>query len=411
MPPRNSAQRFQNASSKEGKKNSIGDKISYVGPILGHGDNLGVSGTAFVYLIANYSKGWINLFLPNANPEDNSFNIDYGSNVRIESTYDVNSIRSLVSTAYKLGKVKSKFYIFNYFPTSLGSGRIKNFIWSLVPIYLRFRGMRVMVIFHNSVSTSDWKSLGYTGTLDKIGAMIFGIVERVLFKTTDSVFLLKMYKDMILKKLGLNVMVAEFKYLDSTTACLASDNINRQLIEVERSEMIRTIHIHGNFGPQKDIELALAVLAKIAGEGAKFRLLITGSINPHFPGFKDKLDYLLNKYKFIISEVIIPISESLIFGVFERTDILILPYRAAGGRSGVMDLGAFFDLDIVVFEHSEFAEQAGWYKNIHLIKVQDLESTIISLIARSSQRKVIDIKSKINDGFNVMENLLKTSME
>ena len=355
MPPRNSAQRFQNTSRKEGKKNSTGDKISYVGPILGHGDNLGVSGTAFVYLIANCSNGWINLFLPNANPEDHSFNIDYGPNVRIESTYDVNSIRSLLLTAYKLGKARNNFYIFNYFPTSLGNGRLKNFIWSLVPIYLRFRGMRVMVIFHNSVSTSDWKSLGYTRPLDKIGAMIFGIVERVLFKTTDSVFLLNMYKDMILKKFGLNVIVAKFKYLESLTACLASDNVNSKLVEVERSEMIKTIHIHGNFGPQKDIELALAILAKIAGEGAKFRLLITGSINPHFPVFKDKLDFLLNKYKSIISEVIIPISESLIFEVFKETDILILPYMAAGGRSGVMDLGAFFDQDIVVFEHSEFA--------------------------------------------------------
>ena len=403
MPHRKKTLIFDNRVSNK----SVIREITYIGSILGHGDNMGLFGTTLVYLITNSFNGKVNLFVPMSDQAHGLLHIDYGPNVRIKSTYNVDSIRSLLLSAYKIGKVKNSLTIFNFFPTSLGKGRLKNFIWGLVPIYLRLLRIRVLVIFHNSVSTSDWKALGYTKLTDRIGVLVFGRVERLIFKLTHSVFLLRTYKDMIYQKFGLNVSVAEFKYLDSIVAFLFSDYANSKFIKIEHTRIIKTIHIHGHFGPQKDIEFALSVLNEMANEGIKFRLLITGSINPHFPGFKEKLDLLLKKHASIIDEVIIPIPETLIFDSFQKTDILLLPYKAAGGRSAVMDLGAFFDLNVVVFEHIEFAEQATWYKNIYLVKPQDLKRKLIYLLAQSNERKVIDVDSKIRDSLNVMENLLK----
>ena len=390
---------------------SLKSEITYIGPILGHGDNMGIFGTTLIYLITNLFSGKVNLFVPFCNRLDGTPNIDYGPNVVIKSTYKVNSIRSLFLSAYNIGKMKSSLAIFNFFPTSLGRGRLKNFVWSLVPIYLRLNRIRVMVIFHNSVSTSDWKALGYTGLIDRIGVIVFGRVERLIFKLTQSVFLLRTYKDMISEKFNMNVFAAEFKYLDSIAAFLSSNYANSKFIESDNDNRIKTIHIHGHFGPQKDIEFALTVLNEIANEGINFRLIITGSVNPHFSDYKRKMEYLLNEYESIISEVIMPISETLIFDSFKKTDILLLPYKAAGGRSAVMDLGAFFDIDVIVFKHLEFTEQASWYKNIYLIRPQDLKRELIHLLEQPSKKKVIDIDSKIHDSLNVMESLLKTCID
>lgn len=383
------------------------DKITYVGPIIGRGDNLGVSGTVFVYLIAKAIKGEVKMFLPTKNLNSETSEIDLGDNVKHEWAYRVNSIRSLITTARKIAKTESSMVIFNFFPTSLGDNRLRNFIWSMVPFYLRLNGIKVIMIFHNSVSTSNWKTLGYTGILDKIGAKLFQIIEKGLFKITCSVFLLESYKNIIQSKFGLNVQAVTFKYIDSLTAFIASGYTNLKIIEIPPNDKIKTIHIHGNFGPQKDIEFALFILSKIAAMGIKFRTLISGSINTHFPAYKIKMDEIIKEYKEIISEVIIPISESNIFDVFRRSDILLLPYRASGGRSGVMDLGAFFDLDVVVFRHIEFKEQASWYNNVHVINPEELQEILLSLLNKPNPKKLINVDDKIGDSLNMMVSLLK----
>ena len=141
--------------------------ITYVGPVIGSGDNLGVSGTAFVFLIAKNIKGKVKMLRPTQNTNNESREINLGDNVRFEWTYNVNSVRSLLTTAHKIAMTESSLVVFNFFPTSLGTNRVRNFIWSLIPFYLRFYRKRVLMIFHNSVTTtSDWKSLGYTKIMD-----------------------------------------------------------------------------------------------------------------------------------------------------------------------------------------------------------------------------------------------------
>ena len=348
------------------------------------------------------------MFLPTQITNNESREINLGDNVRLEWKYNGNSVRSLLTTAHKIAKTESSLVIFNFFPTSLGKNRVRNFIWSLIPLYLRFYGKRVLMIFHNSVTTtSDWKSLGYSKIMDLISARLYTMIERSLFRATCSVFLLESYKSFIRSKLGLNVLAAPFKYIDSLTALLASGNSNLDLIEIAAISDIKTIHIHGNFGPQKDLEFALCILSQIAEHGFKFQLYITGSINSHFPEYKEKFEQLIKRYNSIINEVIIPIPEANIFEVFKLTDILLLPYRASGGRSGVMDLGAFFDLDVIVFNRMEYVEQASWYNNIYLINPEDLEKTLLKLLGEPSRKKIINVDKKLQDSLNLMLSLLK----
>ncbi len=347
------------------------------------------------------------MFLPTQITKNESYEINLGDNVGLEWTYNVNSVRSLLTTAHKMAKTKSALVIFNFFPMSLGKNRVRNLIWSLIPFYLRFYGKRVLMIFHNSVTTSDWKSLGYSKIKDSISARLYTMVERTLFSATCSVFLLESYKTIIRSKLGLNVLAAPFKYIESLTALLASGNSNLDLIEIASTSDIKIIHIHGNFGPQKDLEFALSILSQIAEHGFRFQLYITGSINSHFPDYKEKFEQLIKRYKFIINKVIIPIPESNIFEVFKLTDILLLPYRASGGRSGVMDLGAFFDLDVIVFNRMEYVEQASWYNNIYLINSEDLEKTLLNLLCQPSRKKVINVDKKLQDSLSLMLSLLK----
>jgi len=395
-----------NSKMKKRQTRSSNDVVIYVGPILNHGDNLGVSGSAFVYLLASCYKSDLFLFVPLENATESSPHINYGKNVQIKSSYDAQALGSLLSTFRNISKLKPKLVVMNFFPMSLGSSRLKNLVWSFLPVYLSLKGIRILVIFHNSVTTSDWKSLGYNSIKDKVSAFIYQNIEKVIFKFTKSAFLLKYYSEIVNKRTNLKVSSAQFKFIDSITATLASGNEGLEFITLKKDRPVKTIHIHGNFGPQKNVEFALKVLSNIEKAGIKFKLIISGSINPHFKGFKEKFDLLLQKYNSIISDIIIPIPESEIFEVFGMTDILLLPYRAAGGRSGVMDLGGFFGLDVIVFNQKEFIEQAKWYDNVHLIEPEELFDTLLTLLKKNGGQRIIDIANKFNDSKRVMQSLL-----
>ncbi|MEM0135668.1 MAG: glycosyltransferase [Thermoplasmatales archaeon] len=353
-------------------------RVAYVGDFINHGKSLQTSGTPIVILLSMVNEvDSIDVYCPEHNETIEDFKLPH--NVKLIPFYkydDSISILRLLS----LRKSNYDRIIFNLLPTGFGTKSAPNLFGLMIPISLKilFKQKNVRVVYHNSVFTNDIKKLGYISFFNKIRAFFLGFIERELFKNLDTFVLLELYKQRITKKIGTNkVKVMEGRYLEA----IASIYINNKMSE----ELHHTIHyphiilIHGNWGPQKNLELGLASLRKLRQSGKNFRLVISGGINHHFRDYEKQFKDIIQHYSDIIYTYKGYVREKDIMELFLMADLVILPYNAPGGHSGVLEQAIAFHVQTVSIDFPEYREQTMGNSNIVLTSVERFEDTIFKV--------------------------------
>lgn len=165
--------------------------------------------------------------------------------------------------------------------------------------------------------------------------------------------------------------------------------------------------MHGNWGPQKNIDLALSALNDLKKEGLEFKLIISGGVNHHFPGYEKKFTQLIQSNKNIINKYMGIVNEKDIMNNFLKADLLILPYKAPGGHSGVLEQAIFFELPTVAMDFPEYREQVYGSKNIKLTDITKLVSAIESCITNLNKEKYVSINTKLCDALKNIDEILK----
>jgi glycosyltransferase involved in cell wall biosynthesis len=266
-----------------------------------------------------------------------------------------------------------------------------------IPILLvkLLRQKNIRVIYHNSVFTNDVRKLGYDTVFDKIRSFFLGIVEKILFKNIDTFVLLDLYKERIDKSIGKNrVRVLKFRYFESIPTMYINKSMNSKYQRVEKSD-IPTVLMHGSWGPQKNIELGLSALKGLKEEGAKFRLIISGDYNHHFPEYERKFNELLLFYSDIIDEYLGPVTEKDIMKIFLNADLLLLPYNTPGGLSGVLEHAIFFEIPTIAIDFPEYREQALGSSNVQLVNIGSFSSILANYLEFAEDVRKINIRDKI----------------
>lgn len=153
--------------------------------------------------------------------------------------------------------------------------------------------------------------------------------------------------------------------------------------------------MHGFWGPQKNIEMSLSALKKLKEEGKKFRLVISGGVNKHFPEYERKFNDLVNSYSDIIDEYLGTVTEKDIMKIFINANLLILPYNAPGGLSGVLEQAIFYDLPTIAIDFPEFEEQAIGTSCVKLVNSDNFFSTLANYLQFVADERKINIRDKI----------------
>lgn len=370
-------------------------KIAYVGDFINHGRSLQVSGTSIIILLSLLENvDSIDLFCPEANCYAEEFELP--SKVRLKEFYRYDDSKSII----RLLKIKWENYdivLFNVLPTGFGNGTIANATALFVPLLLvkYSRQKNIKIIYHNSVFTNDIITLGYNSNFDRIRSFLLGIVEKGIFKHLDTFVLLRLYKERIDKSIGENrVRVFKFRYLESVPSIYINKAMDLEYLKVEKAD-IPTILMHGFWGPQKNIEMSLSALKKLKEEGKKFRLVISGGVNKHFPEYERKFNDLVNSYSDIIDEYLGTVTEKDIMKIFINANLLILPYNAPGGLSGVLEQAIFYDLPTIAIDFPEFEEQAIGTSCVKLVNSDNFFSTLANYLQFVADERKINIRDKI----------------
>jgi len=383
-------------------------RIAYVGDLINHGKSLQTFGTSVVILLSLLEEvDSIDVFCPEENKEVEKFELP--KKVRLYEFYRYDNSISIL----RLLKIRWYDYdavIFNMLPTGFGNGTLSNAFALIIPITLRiiFRQSNIKVIYHNSIFTNDIQTLGYNSAFDRIRSFFLRIVERTLFKNIDTFVLINLYKQKIDNSIGNNkVHVLNVRYLDAIATFYLNKVMNAELVESKKTD-IPTIIMHGSWGPQKNIELGLMALREFAMGGGKFRLVISGGINHHFPEYKRKFQELLHSYSDVINEYLGPVTEKDIMKIFLAASLLILPYNTPGGHSAVLEQAIFFEVPTIAIDFPEYREQAMGHKNIVLTKSDKLNGELINKCLRIKPESTIRVKSNVQECQKNLEYILKT---
>ena len=385
------------------------DFVSYVGPLIDHGSTLGVSGTAFLRLLVSSGISEVEVFCPKRNQNSIDKYPIYPAHVHLRESYTEGDPFSELKTIISVLHGKSKSILFNMHPTSQGKSALSNLIWIASAILLSSLRKHVIIIWHNSAFTNDFVKLGYTGLANRVKASLLRIIEVIMFRKAKVYVLSDSYRDLINSKVSDGVLALLLPHIEPI-ALLDSKNLaNVVTFKINQPpEHMITVHMHGNWGPQKDLDFVLDILERVKQRGVTFRLLLTGSINPNFPGYDRVFWDTVAKHKRIVSEIEIPVSTSRLFDYFSETDIVILPYNTPGGRSGVMDIASFFKCVVICPPYQEYHEQAAFYDHVKFATFSQFEDEILAQLARADfpQTKEIDVRKEVDRSVSMFKRIL-----
>lgn len=337
-------------------------RIGYVGNLLGR-YVIGQWGSGFVLSLANLPQvASVELFCSQLDPELSRDPIDYPPTVSIRSSYDRNRPLSILKTLWELRRWRGDLLVFNMNTTSFGARSSSNLVGLMMPMVARVMMRKpAVVVYHSSVLTSDFERLGYTSVFDRLRGTAASTVERLLFRMVPTFVLLQYYKDILDRKVpGVQVYTFRNEFLEALpTITLNKLGASGEVLSCVRDDgHVPTVLLHGYWGPQKDLDGILQSLQSLASEGVKFNLILSGSVNPHFPGYASHLEDLVTRYREIITSRLGSVPEIDVAGLMTQSDLLLLPYNASGGQSGVMEIASCFDLPSIVSDFPEYREKA-----------------------------------------------------
>ncbi|MGC8982114.1 MAG: hypothetical protein ACP5JU_04175, partial [Minisyncoccia bacterium] len=98
------------------------------------------------------------------------------------------------------------------------------------------------------------------------------------------------------------------------------------------------------------------MLQKLSIDNKNLHVTIAGSINQNFPKYKEKLNFIIKKLNSNIFYFIENPDEVNVPDLFFNSDIIILPYNAAGGYSAVMNVASLYCLKIISYDTEDLRE-------------------------------------------------------
>jgi glycosyltransferase involved in cell wall biosynthesis len=148
------------------------------------------------------------------------------------------------------------------------------------------------------------------------------------------------------------------RFVESATGLLKdAPDAPRRLGAPSASEPLKVL-LFGTWGPQKDLEGAIAALRPMVRPGGSVQVTVAGAANPNFPEHARRLERLAQELPPPGFTFIGRVEDEDVPSVFLSHDVLLLPYHAAGGYSGVMNLGAAYGIPVIAYDHAQLRECA-----------------------------------------------------
>ena len=366
--------------------------------ILGRGDTYDEWSTSFVIALSKIEEIIkIHVITP---PQKSNVGYTYELPVKciVHEILDYDHPLSMFNAVNLISELGCDLVIAVSGPTAFGKGLVSNFIGLLLPLIIqRKTEAEVKVINQGSTYTHNTGLLGYSGPINCLKFLVAKVIEKFIFKRVKTYFQLKYYCDIIEAKLGRNyvggLLVSD--YIDAlATLYMNGFDANVSLERRLQNDKINIL-LHGFWGPQKDPEIAFKAVRNLKIRNHRIHLTVSGGINNHFPGYREYFQSILNKYGDIIDNYLGYVKEKDLIQLFIENEIVLMPYRASGGQSGVLEMASFFENIVVCSDFPEFHEELK-SDLVVLTGLDDFEQSLLKALEMVKEiPNIIDVQNKI----------------
>ena len=322
--------------------------------------------------------------------------------ISLTQSWKIDSPFSIVRLGYSLLRDSKSLdgIVFNTILRTYGANAISNGLGLLLPtIVARVTRKPVLVYCHSLLETQDNRALGFEVKWPTI--FLVRILERMMLGTSKVVVRLGLQARKVQEFHGVEPPHFAAPFVDAVSSFYASKISQRETI-VHRNSV--SVLVFGIGGPHKDIVTVVRALSELERSGTNACLTLAGgiAIDSEIQGLLSKSGLEgasctadlrsgcrievkgpgLNNQTRLVPNV----EECEVANLFRGTDVVVLPYLAAGGFSSVMCQAAFYGARIIAYDLPEFRETAASINcEVELIPPGDA-TAMATAISRSSPK-------------------------
>ena len=257
--------------------------------------------------------------------------------VKVLRVWKADNLLSVLSVMYYILKLRPDVVHFNVSFQSFGKNKLTNVTGLSLILLCRLLGFRVLAGVHTLGEKADLEKFHLKDSLlNRVGILI---ATKIILSAQSVVVLVRSYGDFLKKRYGHKGV----QYIPHGAS------VDPHL-KVNTNEKV--ILIFGHMGPHKGLPLMFEAFEKIVKEKGNIKLLVAGSNHPNFPNYLEK--FVKAHTPNVEFSGYVP--QEKLGSVFRMTDVVVLPYNAAPGTSGVFHLACGYGRPIVASDLPEIRE-------------------------------------------------------
>ena len=247
---------------------------------------------------------------------------------------------SVFKILWSLLLLKPDVVHFNLHFRSFGGSRLSNFFGFSLVLFSRLFGLRSVVLLHNLAEKADLEKLEVKmGFVNRVGLFL---AMRFVLSGSTLVVPVRSYVGYLRDRYGHRSV----RYIPHGT--YVSDHLS-----VNHAEKV--VLVFGHMSPSKGLPVIFRAFEGMSKEVENVRLVVAGGSHPNFPYYLGRISKVAPSNTVFLGYV----PEVSVAKVFDSADVVVLPYLAATGTSGVFHLACGFGKPIVASALPEIKELVG----------------------------------------------------
>lgn len=300
--------------------------------------------------------------------------------VKVLRVWKADNLLSVLSVMYYILKLRPDVVHFNVSFQSFGKNKLTNITGLSLILLCRLLGFRVLAGVHTLGEKADLEKFHLKDSLlNRVGILM---ATKIILSAQSVVVLVRSYGDFLKKRYGHKGV----QYIPHG----ASVDTN---LKVNTNEKV--ILIFGHMGPHKGLPLMFEAFEKIVKEKSNIKLVVAGSNHPNFPNYLEEF----GKAHTPNVEFSGYVPRQKLGSVFRMADVVVLPYNATPGTSGVFHLACGYGRPIVASDLPEIRELVNDGASAILVPPDDVDALKEAILTVLSNKEIATKMSEQNLNF------------
>jgi glycosyltransferase involved in cell wall biosynthesis len=300
--------------------------------------------------------------------------------VKVLRVWKADNLLSVLSVMYYILKLRPDVVHFNVSFQSFGKNKLTNITGLSLILLCRLLGFRVLAGVHTLGEKADLEKFHLKDSLlNRVGILM---ATKIILSAQSVVVLVRSYGDFLKKRYGHKGV----QYIPHG----ASVDTN---LKVNTNEKV--ILIFGHMGPHKGLPLMFEAFEKIVKEKSNIKLVVAGSNHPNFPNYLEEF----GKAHTPNVEFSGYVPRQKLGSVFRMADVVVLPYNATPGTSGVFHLACGYGRPIVASDLPEIRELVNDGASAILVPPDDVDALKEAILTVLSNKEISTKMSEQNLNF------------